>query len=324
MKKVMIYGASGYTGRMAAEQIRAFDLPLIVAGRSAETLAALAGRLGAEVRTFSVEDHTAIDHAMSDVSLVLNCAGPFKRTALPIIQAAIRNGVHYLDIAAELDSYRLAEQFSESAKAAGVMLLPGSGGSVAMLGCLASHAAARIPNPIKVSVALHVSGAMSRGSAISASENLTTETFVRSGNQLSPLISTDTRLFDFGNGHGPVSCFPVTLPDLITIGRSLAVPDVETFVHVSGSAFPEGDLSALPDGPTEEERAENRYQAAVEVVGANSETVRSVLDTVNGYTFTPIAAAEAVRRRRIQTRLSVTRRPVRQRICGNDRGLPDH
>lgn len=296
MKKVMIYGATGYTGRMAAEHVRAFDLPLILAGRSAEPLAALADRLGAEFKTFSVEDDAAIDYAMLDVALVLNCAGPFKRTAWPIIQASIRNGVHYLDIAAELDSYRLAEQFNESAKAAGVMLLPGSGGSVAMLGCLASHAAARVPPPIKVSVALHVAGGMSRGSAISASENLTHETLVRSDNQLSPSTSTDTRLFDFGNGQGPVACFPVTLPDLITIGRSLAVPDVETFVHVSGNAFPEGDLSALPDGPTNEERAANRYQASVEVVGATGEIVRSVLDTVNGYTFTPVAAAAAVRR----------------------------
>ena len=91
-------------------------------------------------------------------------------------------------------------------------------------------------------------------------------------------------------------CFPVTLPDLITIGYALAVPDVATFVHVAGNAFPGGDLSALPDGPTEEERAANRYQAAVEVVGADGTTVLSLLDTVNGYTFTAMAAAEAARR----------------------------
>jgi short subunit dehydrogenase-like uncharacterized protein len=204
--------------------------------------------------------------------------------------------VHYLDIAAELDSYRLAQQCDARAQAAGVMLLPGSGGSVAMLGCLASHAASRMTNPHKVRIALYVSGGMSRGSAISASENLTTETLVRIDHQLSKRTSTDTRLFDFGNGQGGVPCFPVTLPDLITIGQTLAVPDVETFVHVSGNAFPEGELSALPDGPTREERAANRYQAAVEVVGADGTVVRSLLDTVNGYTFTAMAAAEALRR----------------------------
>ena len=66
-----------------------------------------------------------------------------------------------------------------------------------------------------------------------------------------------------------MSCFPVTLPDLITIARQTGVGDIETYVHVSGSAFPEGGVEALPDGPTAQERADNRYQAAVEVVGAD-------------------------------------------------------
>lgn len=54
------------------------------------------------------------------------------------MQAAIRNGVHYLDIAAELEVYRLAQSLDAQAVAAGVMLLPGGGGSVAMLDCLAA------------------------------------------------------------------------------------------------------------------------------------------------------------------------------------------
>jgi len=296
MTKVMIYGAAGYTGRMAAEHARQSRLPLIVASRSAGPLAALAHRLDAEFRTFALDDDTVIDAALADVAVILNCAGPFTRTARPLMQAAIRNGVHYLDIAAELDSYQLAESLHEAATSAGVMLLPGSGGSVAMLGCLASHAAARVRHPRKVSIALHVTGGMSRGSAISASENVTTKALVRIGDQLSERTSGDTRLFDFGNSQGAVPCFPVTLPDLITIGHTLAIPDVESFVHVSGNAFPQGALSALPDGPSAEERAANRYQAAVEVVGADGAIARSVLDTVNGYTFTAIAAVEAARR----------------------------
>lgn len=296
MKKLLIYGATGYTGRMAAEHARQSALPLVLAGRSAKSLAPLAHRHGAEFRVFDVNDDKAIDEALTDIAVILNCAGPFIRTAGPLIQAAIRNGVHYLDIAAELDSYRLSQQFDASAQAAGVMLLPGSGGSVAMLGCLASHAAARVTDPRKISIALRVAGAMSRGSAISAKESLTTETLVRIDDRLVALTVTDTRLFDFGNGSGPVPCFPVTLPDLITIGHTLAVPDIEAFVHVSGTAFPEGDLSALPDGPTDEHRAANRYQAAVEVVGADGRIARSLLDTVNGYTFTAMAAAEAARR----------------------------
>lgn len=294
MKKLMIYGAAGYTGSMTSELAHAAGLALVLAGRNAEPLSALAAQTQAEYRVFGLDNDAAIDKALSDVSVIFNCAGPYMHTAGPLMHAAIRNGVHYLDIAAELDSYHLAEKLDAQAKAAGVMLLPGSGGSVAMLGCLAAHAAERVHQPRKISIALHVSGSMSRGSAVSASENLTTQLLIRSGGQLVTKSSTAAGVFDFG--AGPVSCFPVTLPDLITIGKATGAPDIETFVHVSGNAFPKGDLSALPAGPTIKERNANRYQAAVQVIGANGLQVSSVLDTVNGYTFTPMAAAEAARR----------------------------
>jgi short subunit dehydrogenase-like uncharacterized protein len=210
------------------------------------------------------------------------------------MMAAIRNSVHYLDVSAELDGYRLAQDLDDQARTAGVMLLPGSGGSVAMLGCLAAHAVERLAHPVKVSIALHVAGAMSRGSAISATENLSPECLERVGHQLRPRDPGERKSFDFG--AGAQSCFPVTLPDLITISHSTGCPDVETFVHVSGDAFPQGDLAAMPDGPTAAERERNRHQAAVEVVDRNGSTARAVLDTVNGYTFTPMAAAEAARR----------------------------
>lgn len=294
MKKLMIYGAAGYTGSMTSELAHAAGLALVLAGRKAEPLSALAAQTQAESRAFGLDNDAAIDKALSDVSVVLNCAGPYMYTAGPLMRAALRNGVHYLDIAAELDSYHLAEKLDAQAKAAGVMLLPGSGGSVAMLGCLAAHAIERVSEPRKISIALHVSGSMSRGSAVSASENLTTQTLIRVGGQLATRNSTAPDFFDFGAGL--VSCFPVTLPDLITIGMATGVPDIETFVRVSGNAFPTGDLSAMPAGPTIEERNANRYQAAIQVIAANGLQVCSVLDTVNGYTFTPMAAAEAARR----------------------------
>lgn len=294
MKKLMIYGATGYTGRMAARHAKVAGTPIILAGRSEAPLATLASELDADHRLFALDDPTAIDESMKDVSIILNCAGPFMRTAEVMMRAAIRNGVHYIDTAAELDSYRLAEALDQTARDAGVMLLPGGGGSVAMLGSLAGHAIARVGDPRKISIALHVAGGLSRGSAISATENLTTETLRRVNGELVDRPATDIRKFDFGNGA--VDCFPVTLPDLITIWRATAVADIETFVHVTGDGFPAGDLSTLPDRPSEAERLTNRYHAVVEVTDATGLVTRSLLETVNGYTFTAMAAAEAGRR----------------------------
>jgi short subunit dehydrogenase-like uncharacterized protein len=292
----MIYGAAGYTGGMTAEHAASAGLNLVLAGREQNRarLEALAGRLGATIRIISLDDPDAVVANLAGVSGLLNAAGPFANTAEPLMSAAIRAGVHYLDFSAELDTYREALALDGRARAGGVMLLPGSGGSVAMLGSLAGHAVARVRNARKISIALHVAGAMSRGSAISASRNIVTETLHLVDGELVARSAEEVRGFDFG--FGPRSSFPVTLPDLVTIHQATGVADIETFVHVTVGAFPTGEVKDLPAGPSFEEREASRYQASVEVTDADGAVMRSVLDTVNGYTFTAIAAAEAARR----------------------------
>lgn len=294
MKTLMIYGATGYTGSMIVQHALDSGIPVTIAGRNEDRLVAMASELNLPYKVFSLENPSEIDEALANVTVLLNCAGPFAYTADALINAAVRNKIHYLDIAAEQDSYRLAEAYEEDANAAGVMLLPGCGGSVAMLGCLAVHAAERVKYPVSISLALNVAGSMSRGSAVSAMENLSPECLIRLNGQLVPKDPGELRSFDFGSGAR--ECFPVTLPDLVTVWKTTGIPDISTFVHVSGIGFPQGDLSTLPDGPSAKERESSRYQAVAEIVDAEGKTVQMLLDTVNGYSFTAIAAAEAARR----------------------------
>jgi short subunit dehydrogenase-like uncharacterized protein len=294
MKRLLIYGATGYTGRMASDNAKAAGLNFVIAGRDPAGLASLAATLGVEYLVFTLDNTATVDAALASNFVVLNCAGPFKQTAEPLMKAAIRTGTHYLDVAAELDGYLLAEKLDAEAKSAGVMLLPGGGGSVGMLGSLASIAAGSTSRPMKIGIALQVSGSMSRGSAISASGGLTTDLLVRKEGSLAKGSSADLRDFDFGTG--PVACFPVTLPDLVTVWHATKIPNIETFVHVSGNSFPAGDLADMLVGPDARERESNRYQAAVEVTGEDGTVHRATLDTVNGYTFTAVASIEAARR----------------------------
>ncbi|MGV9796772.1 saccharopine dehydrogenase family protein [Mycobacterium sp. NPDC003449] len=293
MTAVLLYGATGYTGIMVAEHATKLGLRPVLAGRSVDALRGLAARLDCPYVVFDVDDRAAAEAALSGMTVLLNCAGPYLRTARPLMQAAIATGVHYLDIAAELDSYRLAEGYNAAATEAGVMLLPGSGGSVAMLGCLAGHTADRVPDPQRVRVALHVAGSMSRGSAISAGENLTTDTLHRVHGSLVARDPAAVELFDFG--FGAVPCSPVTLPDLVTLWRSTGIGNIDTYVYASGDAFPGADVAGLPDGPSAQQRDIDRYHAVAEVTGGG-QVARSVLDTVNGYTFTSSAAAHAAGR----------------------------
>lgn len=292
MKTLMIYGATGYTGRMAAEHATALGLDVVIAGRNGEKLASLAARLEVPYRVFTPDEQAA--ESLDGVGVLLNFAGPFAQTAAPLMQACIKAGVDYLDITAEINVYRLAERLGAQAAEAGVMLLPGVGWDVVPTDCLAMHVARRVQDPQSLRVALQVAGSMSRGSALSVSEIIGAGLLARVDGQLVATPDAQAQHFDFG--EGPALCAPLSFGDLVTAWHSTGIPNIAMFVHITGDAFPEGDLSLLPDGPSAQQREAHRACAVAEVTGADGSVARSVIETVNGYTYTPLAALAAARR----------------------------
>jgi short subunit dehydrogenase-like uncharacterized protein len=102
-ERVTVFGAYGYTGRFVVAELRKRGCTPVLSGRNLSKLLAEAERhSGAEVRVANVEDPVSLDTAISGSKAVINCAGPFLDTAVPIIEAAIRSSVHYLDVAAEV------------------------------------------------------------------------------------------------------------------------------------------------------------------------------------------------------------------------------
>jgi len=292
MKKLLIYGATGYTGRMAAERAKTLGLDFEIAGRNQQRLAPLAEQLGVPLRVFEADADAA--QALAGIDVLLNFAGPFAQTAEPLMRACLEAGVDYLDITAEINVYRLAERLGAEAAEAGVMLLPGVGWDVVPTDCLAVHVAQRVQEPRSLNVALQVPGTMSRGSAMSVSEIIGAGLMARVDGHLVPTPDAQPQYFDFG--EGPVLCAPLSFGDLVTGWHSTGIPNIAMFVHVSGEAFPEGDLSQLPDGPTAEQRDAHRARAVAEVTGADGTVARLMIETVNGYSYTPLAAVESVRR----------------------------
>jgi short subunit dehydrogenase-like uncharacterized protein len=96
----MIYGANGYVGEHVARTAGSLGVKAIVAGRDAAKLDRLASGTGLERRAFGLDDPAAIDSGLNTVAVVLNCAGPFKYTAEPLVEACLRVRAHYLDITA--------------------------------------------------------------------------------------------------------------------------------------------------------------------------------------------------------------------------------
>jgi hypothetical protein len=121
---VAVVGAYGHTGRFVVAELRVRGFVPLLLGRDAGKLRALAGS-ELEHRVASVGDPASLDHALHGAAAVINCAGPFASTAGPVIEAALRAGIPYLDVAAEieanLDTFR---QYTDRSRAAGVAVVP--------------------------------------------------------------------------------------------------------------------------------------------------------------------------------------------------------
>lgn len=295
MASLIIYGATGYTGRLICEQATRTGLTFTIAGRSEQKLQALASTLEVSYQVFDVNSEN-LDMHLQAAKVLLNCAGPFAHTAQKLMEACVRCKTHYLDVSAELQGYLIAREMSEVAKSAEIMLLPGCGGSVAMLGCLAAYAARSVTTPIDIDIALHVAGSMSRGSAISAAAIGNDGCLQIKNGRIAQQDTGKNVDFDFNDGRGAVSCFPATLPDLVTLQASTGSYNIQTFVNVSNDAFPTGDIESLPDGPSLEERIASPYHAAVKLRDEKGTVNVATLHTVNGYTFTVVASVDAARR----------------------------
>lgn len=293
--KLLIYGAAGYTGRLISQRAKDLQLDFAIAGRSSDDIEPLALALGVECYTFSVEDADAWKNALKDVSCLINAAGPFKATALHAMMASIENGVHYLDISAELDTYQLAESLDSQAKEAGVMLISGAGMFVSY-DALALHTAARVDSPQKLSVAFRHFGGFSRGSVKSSKNIIDLGMLFREASEIKSWNNPQPKLFDFGDGEE--ECLPTPLGGIILSYKSTGIPNIKEYFQLKlpAAGIAPIDMDTLPDGPTAQERAAGRTKLSAEVTGADGSVVRSIVDAPSGYTLTPLSVVAVAHR----------------------------
>ncbi|GHF19284.1 saccharopine dehydrogenase [Amycolatopsis deserti] len=117
-----MYGAYGHTGRFVVAELRERGYVPLLLGRDRDKLLAMA-EPGSEVRPAPVDDPAALDRALAGAAAVINCAGPFATTAAPLIEAALRAGIPYVDVAAEIEAN--ADTFARFAdRAADTVVVP--------------------------------------------------------------------------------------------------------------------------------------------------------------------------------------------------------
>jgi NAD(P)-dependent dehydrogenase (short-subunit alcohol dehydrogenase family) len=104
-RTVAVYGAYGHTGRFVVVELRKRGWTPILSGRDAAKVREAGAAFGeTNVRPASVDDPASLDRAFDGAAAVINCAGPFASTAGPVIEAALRARIPYLDVAAEIEA----------------------------------------------------------------------------------------------------------------------------------------------------------------------------------------------------------------------------
>jgi short subunit dehydrogenase-like uncharacterized protein len=314
-KRWMIYGATGYTGGLIAQECARRGLHPVLAGRDAAQLRPLAERLRLPHTAVALDDAAALKQALRGLAVVLHCAGPFSRTSAPMREACMAAGAHYLDITGEIDVFVAAHDGAERARAAGVLLCPGVGFDVVPTDCVSVSLKAAMPDATHLTLMFAGVDHLSAGTTVTSMEAIFRgATRVRQDGRIVDIpFGGRSRMIDFG--QGPERSFVIPWGDVATASYSTGIANIEVHIpRASPSArairalVPLRRLMASPtarrvahtllrrlaSGPSPARRARELARVWGEVRNAAGAVKRASLQTLNGYSLTILTAVMAV------------------------------
>lgn len=234
----LIYGANGYTGQLIVELSSKKGLKPTLAGRNAAKVSGLANQFGFDYLVFGLDKHDEICTNLQNFDLVLNCAGPFTRTAKPIVEACLATKTHYLDITGEIEVFELLKTYNQQALDKGIVILPGVGFDVVPTDCMAKLLHEQMPDATHLELAfMTVGGSISHGTLTTVVENLGKSGFVRENHQITPKPTGHKgKWIEFIDKKS----FAMTIPwgDISTAHHTTGIPNIETyFAGISPTVF---------------------------------------------------------------------------------------
>jgi short subunit dehydrogenase-like uncharacterized protein len=310
LTRLLVYGATGYTGRLIVDQALAFGMRPVLAGRSADALGALARAGDLEFRTALLDDRAATARLLDGMDVLLNVAGPFRSTALPLARACVDQGTHYLDLSGEVAAAESIAALDGAARARGVMLMPAIGFDAVPSDCMAVWAVNALPTASELHIGIRGLDAISRGSAASLFEGSDGFILVRRAGKLTRARPGElTRDFDFGGGLTRATALPWV--DLVTAHHSTRIPNITVYYEATrlveiglvlaeigrpflslpgAKAWWNAGTRLLRPGPDAAYRARQRAQVVVEARDSAGRSAAVRLDTPEVYAFSATSA----------------------------------
>jgi short subunit dehydrogenase-like uncharacterized protein len=128
--RIVLFGATGYTGRLTAEAMVERGLKPVLAARSSDKLDALAAELGGDLDTATadVSDPPSVTALVEQGDVLVTTVGPFARWGQPAAAAATTKGAQYIDSTGEPQFIReVFERYGPAAEQSGAAMLTAMG-----------------------------------------------------------------------------------------------------------------------------------------------------------------------------------------------------
>ncbi len=303
----LLYGATGRTGTLIAEEAVARGHRPVLAGRDPDRLRRLAERLDL---AWAAGPATELARLIGDARLVLLAAGPFGATAPPVLRACLDAGVHYLDIANEIPVALAALATDDEARAKGMTVLPAVGfGTVASDG-LARYVADQVPGADRLDLAILLgSDGSSAGAKASTMQALAGGGRIRrDGLLVRQRLGAGSR--QMRTPIGKRTLVPVPTGDLVVSGHTTGIPNITVSFPVPmppvaarlampalpAVAWAVGKLPqrAAPSGSAARGASTVGSYVWARATAADGRSAQAWLHTGEGYAYTARAAILAV------------------------------
>ncbi|MFF3484687.1 saccharopine dehydrogenase family protein [Streptomyces sp. NPDC002701] len=269
---VAVYGAYGHTGRFVVAELLARGAVPVLCGRDEGRLRGLAAaRPGLDVRPASVDDPAALDRALAGAAAVVNCAGPFATTAAPVIEAALRAGIPYVDVAAEIEANAdTLAHFADRARAAGTVVVPamafyGGLGDLLVTAAMGDRTAADEAHIAYGLSSWHPTAGTRTAGSVSHARRDGRRVRLRNGRLEYHRDELPTLTWHFPDPLGTRAVIgEFTMADVVTVPSHLSIPEVRTYMDAGAAS----DLATAdtPAPTAVDERGRSAQTFLVDVV----------------------------------------------------------
>jgi short subunit dehydrogenase-like uncharacterized protein len=309
-KTLMIYGANGYTGRLITREAVKRGIKPLLAGRNRDEIIAMAQEFNLPRRVFELSSPTEVARNLDGVFAVLHCAGPFSRTAAPMLNACLDLNVHYFDITGEIDVFELCYHAHVRAAHQGVIVLPGSGFDVVPTDCVAAMLKRRLPDANSLILAFEAGGGPSPGTAKTSVEGLRKGGRARVAGELKT-VPFAWKAREFIRDGKSRSAMTIPWGDLFTAHISTGIPNIETYMVVPPKTikrmqwmrhlhpllkmgfvqnFMKQKIERNTPGPSEKRRNDTGSYVWGEVTNSAGKSAKLEISAPNGYDLTVTAS----------------------------------